>query len=92
MKRTVFAGLLISAAMLGSPAFAADKDLCETNIQKIADFMATAPSVGENSSDNLKTGLDKAKAAHAAGDDKECVAISSGVVSKIEVRDPARNN
>ncbi|VVM81292.1 hypothetical protein PS645_02283 [Pseudomonas fluorescens] len=92
MKRTVFAGLLISAAMLSSPAFAADKDLCATNIQKITDFIATAPSVGENSADNLKAGLAKAKASQAAGNDKECVETTGGIVAKIEVRDPARNN
>ncbi len=35
MKHSAIAGLFITAALLASPVFAADKDLCVTNIKQI---------------------------------------------------------
>jgi hypothetical protein len=35
MKHSAIAGLFITAALLASPVFAADKDLCENNIKQI---------------------------------------------------------
>ncbi|WP_077046399.1 hypothetical protein [Pseudomonas sp. KK4] len=91
MKHSAIAGLFITAALLASPAFAADKDLCAANLQKIDDFAASAPSLPENSLDNIKAAQEKAKKSQAAGNDKDCVEITSGLITKMQIRDPARN-
>ncbi|TFB36413.1 hypothetical protein [Pseudomonas sp. F01002] len=91
MKHSAIAGLFITAAILASPAFAADKDLCAANIQKIDDFAASAPSLPESSLDNIKAAQEKSKAAQAAGNDKDCVEITTGIIKKMEIRDPTRN-
>ena len=44
MKRTALAGLFISAVMLASPVFAAD-DLCQINLQKINDAVASSGEI-----------------------------------------------
>ena len=91
MKHSAIAGLFITAALLASPAFAADKDLCAANIQQISDFVDSAPSIPETSLNNVKDALAKAKASQAAGNDKDCVEISSGMITKMQIRNPARN-
>ena len=70
MKRTALAGLFVSAAMLASPVFAnepAKDDLCAINLQKINDAMATSGQTSENTSDDIKTGIEKAKSEQAKG-------------------------
>ena len=89
MKHSALAGMFITAALLASPVFAAD-DLCATNIQKLQDAVDAKMSVGENSLDNVKAALDKAKAAQAAGNDKDCIAISTGMLEKIQLREPSK--
>lgn len=91
MKHSAMAGLFIAAALLASPVFAADKDLCKANIQQISDFVDSAPSIPEGSLNNVKDALEKAKAAQAAGNDKDCVEISSGMITKMQIRNPTRN-
>jgi hypothetical protein len=91
MKHSAMAGLFITAALLASPVFAADKDLCAANIQQISDFVDSAPSLPENSLDNVKAALEKSKAAQAAGNDKDCVEITSGMITKMQIRNPTRN-
>ncbi|MBH8611252.1 hypothetical protein ACX3YC_30625 [Pseudomonas mohnii] len=91
MKHSAMAGLFIAAALLASPVFAADKDLCTANIQQISDFVDSAPSIPEGSLNNVKDALQKAKAAQAAGNDKDCVEISSGIITKMQIRNPTRN-
>jgi uncharacterized tellurite resistance protein B-like protein len=91
MKHSAIAGLFIAAALLASPVFAADKDLCKANIQQISDFVDSAPSIPEGSLNNVKDALEKAKAAQAAGNDKDCVEISSGMITKMQIRNPTRN-
>ncbi|BFT61174.1 hypothetical protein [Pseudomonas moorei] len=91
MKHSAIAGLFITAALLASPVFAADKDLCVANIQQISDFVDSAPSIPEGSLNNVKDALEKAKAAQAAGNDKDCVEISSGMITKMQIRNPTRN-
>lgn len=91
MKHSAIAGLFITAALLASPVFAADKDLCTDNIQTIKDFVDSAPSIPEGSLDNVKAALEKAKASQAAGNDKDCVEISSNMIQKMQIRNPTRN-
>jgi uncharacterized tellurite resistance protein B-like protein len=91
MKHSAMAGLFITAALLASPVFAADKDLCETNIQQISNFVDSAPSIPETSLNNVKDALKKSEDAQAAGNDKDCVEISSGMITKMQIRNPARN-
>lgn len=91
MKHSAIAGLFITAALLASPVFAADKDLCATNIQQVQSFVDSAPSIPSEKLDNVKDALDKAKAAQAAGNDKDCIAIAEGMWEKIQIRNPARN-
>jgi hypothetical protein len=91
MKHSAIAGLFIAGALLASPVFAADKDLCAGNLQVIKDFVTSQPSISENSEDNVKTLQEKAEAAQKAGNDKDCVEITSGLVTKIQTRSPTRN-
>jgi hypothetical protein len=88
MKHSAIAGLFITAALLASPVFAADKDLCKQNISQIQQVLDSDPATSENAKDNIQAGLDKAKAAQAAGDDKGCVGITSGLLEKIQTRNP----
>ncbi|MBV4520462.1 hypothetical protein KVG88_10340 [Pseudomonas sp. SWRI74] len=91
MKHSAIAGLFIAAAMLASPVFAADKDLCAANIQQISDFVDSAPSLPEGTMDTVKAALTKAKASQAAGNDKDCVEVTSGIITKMQIRNPTRN-
>ncbi|KAB0484844.1 hypothetical protein SAMN04490202_1851 [Pseudomonas reinekei] len=91
MKHSAIAGLFIAAAMLASPVFAADKDLCAGNIQQINDFVDSAPSLPEGTMDTVKAALTKAKASQAAGNDKDCVEVTSGIITKMQIRNPTRN-
>ena len=91
MKHSAIAGLFITAALLASPVFAADKDLCEANIQQISDFVDSAPSIPETSLANVKAALEKAQASQAAGNDKDCVEVTSGMITKMQIRNPTRN-
>ena len=83
MKRTAISGLFLSAALLASPVFAAD-DLCASNLQKIDDMMATAGATSEGFDDSIKTDVDDAKKAQAAGNDKDCIAITSKIIERLE--------
>lgn len=89
MKRSAFAGLFICAAMLASPVFAATdvpakKDLCAIQLQTVNDALASSGQTSENTNDNLKAAYKKAKAAHASGNDEECVEVTSQVLQKIQ--------
>jgi hypothetical protein len=90
MKHSAIAGLFISAAMLASPVFAADKDLCDAQVQKLDDAITTAPAVSENAMDNAKTALEDAKKAQASGNDKDCIEISGQMLEKIQQRSPTK--
>ncbi|TDV51552.1 MULTISPECIES: hypothetical protein [Pseudomonas] len=91
MKHSAIAGLFIAGALLTSPVFAADKDLCTGNLQTIKDFVTSQPSLPENSMNNIKADQDKALAAQAAGNDKECVEVTSALITKMQIRNPTRN-
>jgi hypothetical protein len=91
MKHSAIAGLFIAGALLASPVFAADKDLCAGNLQTIKDFVTSQPSIPETSLNNVKTAQEDAMKAQAAGDDKKCVEISNGMITKMQIRNPTRN-
>ncbi|MFJ4111357.1 hypothetical protein [Pseudomonas sp. NPDC089758] len=86
MKGTALSALFAAATLLASPVFAAD-DLCALNMQKIDDAMATAGATSEGLDKALNEDVDKAKAAQAAGDTKECIAISTKVLQRLEKTD-----
>ena len=90
MKHSAMAGLFITAALLASPTFAADKDLCAANIQQISDFVDSAPAIPESSLNNVKDALEKSKTAQAAGNDKDCIEISGQMLEKIQQRSPTK--
>ncbi|MGF0239957.1 hypothetical protein ACQR3P_24240 [Rhodococcus sp. IEGM1300] len=91
MKLSAIAGLFIAGALLTSPVFAADKDLCAGNLQTIKDFVTSQPSIPETSMDNVKDAQAKAEAAQAAGKDQDCVEITNGLITKMQIRNPTRN-
>lgn len=91
MKHSAIAGLFITGALLASPVFAADKDLCAGNLQSIKDFVTSQPSLPETSLENIKDAQEKATAAQASGNDKECIEVTNGIISKMQIRNPTRN-
>ncbi|VVQ02833.1 hypothetical protein PS910_03973 [Pseudomonas fluorescens] len=83
MKGTALSALFVAATLLASPVFAAE-DLCAINMQKINDQMATTGTTSEGLDKAVTEHVDKAKAAQAAGDKKECIAITSKVLERLE--------
>lgn len=83
MKGTALSALFAAATLLASPVFAAE-DLCAINLQKIDDSMATAGATSEGLDKAVTEHIDKAKAAQASGDTKECIAITSKVLERLE--------
>ena len=72
MKRTALAGLVMSAAMLASPVFAADNDLCTSKLQELKNKVTSLPATSTNTTMEIKRLLSSAEASKAAGDDKKC--------------------
>ena len=93
MKRSALAGLLITAAMLASPVFAAGKtdDLCQINLDKINDGKALLATDTSGKSGEIDTAVSQAKAAHAAGDDKKCIEITSKALQDLQDSDKGGN-
>jgi len=83
MKGSALCALFAAATLLASPVFA-DEDLCTTNLQKIDDNMATIGTTAEGLDKAITERVDKAKAAQASGDIKECIAITSQVLERME--------
>ena len=73
MKRTTLVGLLISAAMLASPAFAADNNLCTSKLQELKGKVNALPATATNTSMEIKRLMSSAEASQASGDGKKCV-------------------
>jgi peptidoglycan hydrolase CwlO-like protein len=73
MKRTALAGLLISAAMLASPVFAADNNLCTSKLQELKNKANSLPPSATNIAMEIKRLISSAEASQASGDDKKCV-------------------
>ncbi|MGJ7475005.1 hypothetical protein ACSFEV_14645 [Pseudomonas fulva] len=83
MKGTALSALFAAATLLASPAFAAD-DLCALNLQKINDSMATAGATSEGLKTQIDEEVTKAKAAQAAGNDKDCIAITQKAITMLQ--------
>ena len=85
MKRSALAGLFMTAAMLASPAFAAgDPDLCKINLDKINNGKALLATDTSGKSGEIDTAVSQAKAAHAAGDEKKCIEITSKALQDLQ--------
>jgi hypothetical protein len=86
MKRTLISGMFITAALLASPAFAAD-DLCDANLQALKDAQV---STNTNMSGPMKMNLEKtekeAMAAKHAGDEKKCIEITAKTISELKTK------
>ncbi|MFN3354968.1 MAG: hypothetical protein ACK418_02960 [Pseudomonas sp.] len=88
MKRSALAGLFITAAMLNSPAFAAgEADLCKINLDKINNGKALLTTDTSGKSGEIDTAVSQAKAAHAAGDEKKCIEITSKALQDLQNMD-----
>ncbi|MET0774716.1 MAG: hypothetical protein ABWZ65_04400 [Pseudomonas mandelii] len=72
MKRTALAGLFIFAAMLASPVFAADNDLCTSKLQELKNKVSSLPASSGNVATEIKRLMASAEASKASGDDKKC--------------------
>ena len=73
MKRTKLAGLFIAAAMLASPVFAADNNLCTSKLQELKGKVNALPANATNTSMEIKRLMSSAEASQASGDDRKCV-------------------
>ncbi|MCY1549966.1 hypothetical protein D9M68_861750 [compost metagenome] len=80
MKRTA---LLFTAALLASPAFAAD-DLCAVNLQKLNDALATNTTIGEPIRQEVQDLRMKAEQAQQAGDTEGCINASSLALQRLQ--------
>ncbi|MFJ4374192.1 hypothetical protein ACIP1T_16510 [Pseudomonas japonica] len=83
MKRTAITGLFMTAALLASPVFAAD-DLCTTNLQKIDDQLASLGATSEDLVKSVKEQADDARAAKTAGNDKDCIALTTKALQDLQ--------
>lgn len=85
MKRSALAGLFITAAVLASPVFAAgEADLCKINLDKINNGKALLATDTSGKSGEIDTAVSQAKAAQAAGNDKQCIEITSKVLQDLQ--------
>lgn len=78
--------LYAAAALLACPAaFAADKDLCEINMQEINDNMATGTAtLGEPSKSKVDEHLQQARQAQQSGDTEGCIAHSTKALQELK--------
>ena len=85
MKRSALAGLFVTAAMLASPVFASgDTDLCKINLDKINNGQALLATDTSGKKGEIDTAVSQAKAAHAAGNDKQCIEITSKAIQDLQ--------
>ncbi|MBV4460413.1 hypothetical protein KVG96_20850 [Pseudomonas sp. COR58] len=85
MKRSVLFGLFVTASMLTSAAFAAGgtDDLCETNLQTIANAKAQIPA---DMSARVDASVQQAKAYQAQNTDdgtKKCITETTQTIQDI---------
>jgi len=90
MKRSVLLGLFVTASMMASTSFAADKpaDLCDANIQTINNAKAQLSSSPELSQ-RAETSVQKAQALKAQGKIDDCVETSK---TKLEIQKASGTN
>ncbi|MFL7961003.1 hypothetical protein ACEI36_01930 [Pseudomonas kielensis] len=84
MKRSVLLGLFVTASMMASTSFAADKpdDLCEANIQTINNLKTDYQSSADLSA-RVATSVERAKALKADGKIDDCVAETQQTILEI---------
>ncbi|MHC6223913.1 hypothetical protein ACYU03_03870 [Pseudomonas sp. X10] len=90
MKGTALSALFAAVTLLASPVFA-DEDLCTLNLQKIDDKIATAGATSEGLDKAITEHVDKAKAAQSAGNNEDCIAITSKVLERLEKTEKGGN-
>lgn len=84
MKRTALTGLFLTAALMGSPVFAAD-DLCGANLQTLKDaYTSSGTNLSADSKAELEKSQEAAMKAKASGDDKECIAITTKQITALK--------
>jgi hypothetical protein len=84
MKRTALTGLFLTAALLGSPVFAAD-DLCGANLQTLKDAQKSAnTNLSPDTKSETGTAYDQALTAQKAGDDKKCIEITTKAIQDLK--------
>lgn len=84
MKRTVLTGMFLTAALMGSQAFAAD-DLCGTNIVTLSNATAsTNTNMDADAQKGLEKTITEAKAAQASGDTKKCIEITTKQITEMK--------
>ncbi|MFK3799860.1 hypothetical protein [Pseudomonas sp. NPDC088444] len=84
MKHTALTGLFLTAALLGSPVFAAD-DLCGANLQTLKDaHTSTSTNLSADTKDELEKTLTAATAAQKAGDDKKCIELTTKEITTLK--------
>lgn len=78
--------LLAAAALIASPAaFAADKDLCQINMQEIDDNMTTnEATLGEPARSQVEELVGQARQAQTAGNTEECIAHSTKALQELK--------
>ncbi|MNF70220.1 hypothetical protein D3C76_751840 [compost metagenome] len=83
MKRIALSGLLITAALLASPVFAAD-DECDSNLQAVKDDITAAGEIGEPIKSQLEALVVQAEKAHKAGNEKACTDATEKAADLLE--------
>ena len=86
MKRSVLAGLLISATVLASPVFAGkQEDLCQVNLQSLKNSQATIQN--PDLKPEIEAAMEEAKTAQAKNTEagtKDCIALTTKAMQQIE--------
>lgn len=84
MKRTALTGLFLTAALLGSPVFAAD-DECGANLQTLKDaHTSTSTNMSADSKAEMEKTVAEATAAQKAGDNKKCIALTVKEITSLK--------
>ncbi|VVO37308.1 hypothetical protein [Pseudomonas fluorescens] len=84
MKRSVLLSLFVTASMMASTSFAAEEDLCTTNLQTIENYKA---QISPEMSDQVAASVKKAQASHALGTKKgteDCIAETTQTIQDIQ--------
>jgi len=85
MKRSALAGLLITATLMTSHAFASNEgDLCAMNLQSLNSALANATKLDAATLSDVTSKAQQAKAAHASNNDRECVALAQQALQIIQ--------
>ncbi|WP_339502636.1 hypothetical protein [Pseudomonas silesiensis] len=84
MKRSVLLSLFVTASLMASTSFAAEEDLCSTNLQTIENAKT---QISPEMSDQVEASVKKAKAAHALGTKEgteDCIAETTQTIQTIQ--------